>query len=162
MEVIDVVPLNDWGLWESYWISQFKTWGFKLTNMANGGEGGNLGPVVNKIISEKRMGCKHTEKSKEKIRQKALGRVFSEETRKKLSEQRVGEKKGMWGKKQSKKCIESKYKSIIQIDMNDNVVKIWPSFKSVTDTLGINRNNIRMVCNGKRNTAGGFKWKWNE
>lgn len=28
---------------EIYWISQFKTWGFNLTNLSNGGEGNNCG-----------------------------------------------------------------------------------------------------------------------
>lgn len=37
--VIDEVPINEWVFWEEYWISQFKVWGFKLTNYTNGGDG---------------------------------------------------------------------------------------------------------------------------
>lgn len=33
------MSISDWVFWEQYWISQFKTWGFKLTNETNGGEG---------------------------------------------------------------------------------------------------------------------------
>jgi hypothetical protein len=33
----------EWGFWEIYWINQFKTWGFELKNLTNGGDGGSLG-----------------------------------------------------------------------------------------------------------------------
>ena len=39
IEVIDVVPVEEWIFWETYWISQFKTWGFILLNYTNGGDG---------------------------------------------------------------------------------------------------------------------------
>lgn len=38
IEVIDVVPIEDWVFWERYWISQMKTWGFNLTNATDGGD----------------------------------------------------------------------------------------------------------------------------
>ena len=37
--LLDIVDEVDWVFWETYWISQFKTWGFKLTNKTDGGEG---------------------------------------------------------------------------------------------------------------------------
>lgn len=39
IEIIDVVPIDEWIFWETYWISQFKTWGFDLINYTNGGDG---------------------------------------------------------------------------------------------------------------------------
>jgi hypothetical protein len=39
IEVIDVVPIESWIFWETYWISQFKAWGFNLINYTNGGDG---------------------------------------------------------------------------------------------------------------------------
>jgi hypothetical protein len=39
IEVIDIVPIEDWIFWETYWISQMKTWGFDLINYTNGGDG---------------------------------------------------------------------------------------------------------------------------
>lgn len=41
--VIDVVPINEWVFWETYWISQMKTWGFDLINYTNGGDGCTFG-----------------------------------------------------------------------------------------------------------------------
>jgi group I intron endonuclease len=39
IEVIDVVPIEDWIFWETYWISQLRQWGFDLINYTNGGDG---------------------------------------------------------------------------------------------------------------------------
>ena len=39
LDIIDVVPLDDWQFWETYWISQIKTWGFDLVNHTGGGDG---------------------------------------------------------------------------------------------------------------------------
>lgn len=42
LEIIDECKWKDSQKLEIYWISQFKTWGFKLVNLTDGGEG-NLG-----------------------------------------------------------------------------------------------------------------------
>jgi transposase len=38
IKIVDEVLISEWEFWEIYWISQFKTWGFKLTNLTNGGD----------------------------------------------------------------------------------------------------------------------------
>jgi hypothetical protein len=42
INLIDEVKESEWEFWEIYWISQFKSWGFKLTNKTDGGEGVKL------------------------------------------------------------------------------------------------------------------------
>ncbi len=39
INLLDEVPEPEWEFWEQFWISQFKTWGFKLTNGTIGGDG---------------------------------------------------------------------------------------------------------------------------
>lgn len=39
IEIIDECELNNVDQFESYWISQFKSWGFEITNMTSGGDG---------------------------------------------------------------------------------------------------------------------------
>lgn len=39
ISIVDVVPESEWSFWETYWIAQFKVWGFKLTNTTIGGDG---------------------------------------------------------------------------------------------------------------------------
>jgi group I intron endonuclease len=69
--VLDEVAKAEWEFWEQYWISQFRTWGFELTNGTSGGGGSN--------------GFKHTEESKLKMSQRQLGKPMAESTKKKLS-----------------------------------------------------------------------------
>jgi len=39
IDILDVVPEQEWVFWEKYYISLFKTWGFDLLNHTNGGDG---------------------------------------------------------------------------------------------------------------------------
>jgi len=48
MTIIDETT-SDWQQLEMYWISQFKTWGFKLTNHTDGGEGAYGGGQWNNV-----------------------------------------------------------------------------------------------------------------
>ena len=50
-----------------------------------------------------------------------------------------------------------------QYDINDNLINIYPSANQAALAIGKNSNagrNIRAVCDGKRQTAYGFKWKY--
>ena len=59
-------------------------------NIADGGDGGNLGEEVNKKISEASLNM--TEEHKRKISEAKKGHKVSEETRKKISESKKGNK----------------------------------------------------------------------
>jgi group I intron endonuclease len=157
IEVVDVVPYDQWGYWEEYWINQFKTWGFKLTNTAKGGIGGNLGNIVNKKISESRKGFKHSIETKQKISTIRLGTKHSEKTKELFSLQRKGSNNSNYGKK----TLESskKYKKILQLDLDGNLIKIWDGVIIASKELLINRSSITNVCYGRNKTAGGYKWK---
>ena len=57
MEIIDEVPTSEWKFWEKYYISLFKSWGFKLDNKNNGGGGSiNQKESSKKTISKKLLG----------------------------------------------------------------------------------------------------------
>jgi hypothetical protein len=71
INVIDEVPEEEWEFWEQYWISQFTSWGFNLTNLTSGGQGAN--------------GYKHTDDSKKKMRKSKLGTTLTQEQRDKIS-----------------------------------------------------------------------------
>jgi hypothetical protein len=53
-------------------------------------------------------------------------------------------------------------KPVCQLNLRGVLIKEWNCIKDVTRSLGISNGNISMVCNGKRNTASGFKWKFKE
>ena len=55
----------------------------------------------------------------------------------------------------------NKSKAILQVskDIGD-IIKEYPSIKEVERQLGIASTNISQCCNGKRNTAGGYIWRY--
>lgn len=162
MEIIDVVEKNEWSDSEKKWISHYKKLGCKLTNLTDGGDGGNFGDEVNKLISQKLKNRVFSSKTIKLMSESAKKRKMSDEGRKLLSEKRKGKNNSMFGKKQSKYCIESKYKPVIQYSLDGNILKEWKSLKEVSEYLLINRNTIRMVCNNQRKSAGGYKWKFKQ
>lgn len=94
--IVDEVLVSEWKYWEKYWISQFKQWGFNLTNGTDGGDG-LLGYVhsveTRKKISNSLLGENHpnwgkklSKETKDKIRNGNIGKIVSEDTRKKISE----------------------------------------------------------------------------
>jgi hypothetical protein len=177
---------------EKYWISQFKTWGFRLTNMTSGGDGGDTFSMqspsekirISKTISDKLSGRKRDESSNEKFRQtvkerghwsKKPGAVFSgtnripsEETRRKMSEAKLGTK-------QSKETVAkrkalsppnkgiSKYSCIIQCDMNNMILNKFDTPGKAVEFLNLpthRQSEIVRCCKGKTKKALGFIWKF--
>lgn len=156
IEVIDEVSTDNWGFWETYWIEQFRTWGFKLTNIANGGIGGNLGELVNKKISESKKGFKHSIKTKQILSEFRIGKKHKKETIEIFKQTRIGENNPMFGKPR----LESSksYKKVIQLDLNGNFIKEWNGITIASKSLNISRQSITDVCFGRHKTAGGFTW----
>ena len=53
-------------------------------------------------------------------------------------------------------------KPVQQLDADGNVVAEYPSTIEAERVTGTNRYQIRMCCNGKYKTAGGYRWKFKE
>ena len=63
----------------------------------------------------------------------------------------------------NKRIAEKLSKPVLQIDKNTNeFIAEFPSIHQVERQLGINNAHISKCCLGKRNTAGGYKWKYKE
>lgn len=92
INLLDEVIEEDWVFWETYWISQMKEWGFRLTNQTNGGEGTH----GYKLSKEQRKKMSVHRKGKS-IPWLNNGKPRTEEHIKNLSESckgRISEKKG--------------------------------------------------------------------
>lgn len=98
LEVVDVVPKEEWAFWETYYIDLYKSWGFELTNTAPGGVGGNLGSEVNEKISKSKKGFKHTEETKKKMSEYRMGKTLTNEVKEKLSKKLIGNKRALGNK----------------------------------------------------------------
>lgn len=53
-------------------------------------------------------------------------------------------------------------KPVQQLDADENVVAEYPSTIEAERVTGTSRYQIRMCCNGKYKTAGGYRWKFKE
>lgn len=93
-------------------------------------------------IRQVRTGWKLSDVTKEKIRQKAIGRDLG----KKLS----NETKRKIGLAFSKK--------VYQYDVNNNFIQEFISSSEASRILNINNSSISSCCRNERKTAGNFKW----
>lgn len=131
------------------------------------------------LIGEKNgmFGKHHTEEFKKKIaeRNKKLftGKILSEEHKQKISQSRIGKYAGednpMYGKRhteESKRKMSDSHKgekaynakSVIQVDDDYNLIKVWGCIADAYRTLGICRQSIPEVLNSKQQHAGGYRW----
>lgn len=184
IELLDVCDMNNWRELECYWIYQLRTWGFNLTNLAEGGMGN---PIMNKEtkrkISEALKGKSSWNKgipcsieTKKKLSKVLTGRIHSKESRKKMSISQTGRK----ASEQTKKLMSSKQKGrkdtrsfqakrnqilslskpVFQFTKNNEFINEWESAVDAYENTQINKSHIGECCNGKRKSAGGFIWKF--
>ena len=53
-------------------------------------------------------------------------------------------------------------KKILQLTKDNKIIKEWNSASEVQKKLGYSQGNICEVCNGRRNSANGYVWKYKE
>ena len=93
---------------------------------------------------------------------KFKGRKMEESTKEKLSNifkgkpnyKNRGENNGMYGK------IAPNALSVIQYDMNMNVIKIWPTLTSIYNELHISLREVINVCKYKRESFKNCIWRY--
>ena len=125
MEVVEECEINEWEFLERYWISQFKAWGFSLTNLTEGGEGiygySHTDSAKEKMSESRKgkstiwsigrtpwnKGKNYSEEEKKQMSEQQKGKKHSEETKKKFSESRKGVAHNEeWNKKIGQKLSE--------------------------------------------------------
>lgn len=145
IEILDICDESDSDFFEKFWIFQLKSWGFNLTNLTEGGEGGSpmkgrkmteeqknkMSEIAIKNNNSKKIagwnkGLKMSDDFKMKISKSSLGRKVSEETKKKISDKSKGIKKGPMSD-ETKNKISKKKKGLVSPNKgkkyNDEVKK---------------------------------------
>ena len=58
------------------------------------------------------------------------------------------------------KVARTKWKSIIQLTLDDVPIRIWNSSKEASETLKIHKSTICQCCKGIKTSAGGYHWRY--
>ena len=103
-------------------------------------------------------GLKPSDETKEKMRISQIGRTHSEETRQKISERNKGktlteERKAIIGEQKSKK--------VNQFTIEGVYIKTHSSIRAAGYEVKGDCSSISKCCNGRQQTAHGFKWTFN-
>lgn len=92
-------------------------------------------------------GRKHTEETKQKIRNKKIGTQASQETKNKMSQQRQG--KNNYDAKQ-----------IVQLTMDGEFIRDWEYLRQAAKELNISESGICQCCRKQRRFANGYRWMY--
>lgn len=176
LQIIDVVPIEEWIFWETYWISQIKTWGFNLINYTQGGDGctfGNQtsfkkGNITWNTGTAKLLVCKNCNKefSSKNTNGAFSYRMFcSEECKKHQYSPHEGcfnKNHIPWNKSKFGYALTGAKtaKPVLQYDLEGNFIREFKSAKEAGLLLNCTYLNIQHVCNGKNKTAKNYKWKY--
>ena len=206
VEVIDIVPIEEWIFWETYWISQIKAWGFNLINYTNGGDGctfGNQtsfkkgqnaknilclskeGNIINTFLGIKECelfcGKKGIGGVLLKKRKTAGGYLWIYKSdfdnmnevekenyiswannKKRIANSgsfKSGNTPANLGKKGYKLTGLKTAKTIVKLDLNHNVLKMYSSIKEASLELNCNPESIRRACVNNKKFCD-FFWKY--
>ena len=117
----------------------------------------------NKGKQSRMKGKHHTQESKRKNaiahigNKNCLGKKHTEETKRRISENKKGKTTWMKGKHHTEESKIKLGKPVLQIK-DDFVIKHWKYAKLASRELKINNAHICSCCKGDRKTAGGFRW----
>ena len=60
----------------------------------------------------------------------------------------------------SENSIRNRIKKVLQYDLQGNFIREWKSLSDINSKLNFPIGNISQVCNGKRNKAHNFIWRY--
>lgn len=114
---------------EKFWIKKFNSRDRKIGyNLTEGGDG--------------TFGRMHSDETKEKIRQKAIGRKLSEETKKKMSEVRTGKCSDKQKEHLKKISVQNRAIPVLQFSKTGEFIAKYESISEAARQTGINSDTI--------------------
>ena len=164
--IIDEV--EDWKFWESYWIEQFKQWGFKLENKNNGGGGPSSYTEEQKQKMRKSRIKGTGDKISKTLKIRNHSQYYTQEVRDKISKGNKIPKPFSNIHKQNIGIAKRKQaKIVLQCDLDGNVIKEWESkgqaalwIQEQTNKTSNLVSQIKDCILGRQKTAFGYKWKY--
>lgn len=160
IEIEKILDLNVLRTREQFWMDELKSYekgiGYNINTNAEGLLGYQHTQETREKLRKAHTGRKLPEEQRKKISKTLTGRSLSSETRRKISESNKKTKLS----KEFKDKHEEKATSVIQMDIEGNVIKVWKRIKEASHGLDIHSSNIIHCCKGKRKTAGGYRWAY--
>lgn len=153
ISILDEAEYEDSAFFETYWISQFKSWGFNLTNLTDGGDG-TFGYKMTENQKQK-MRKPKSEEHKENLRNTLIGRKLSEEWKDNIRNACKKSKKVL---ETNRKIGKEKEKEVYQYDKFNILINKFNSLKEASEKTGI--KHISECVNGKRKESGGYTWSF--
>lgn len=120
----------------------------KLTNTSPGGD---------RPISFYEHSVEKQNEIREKIRKKSIGRVLSEETKRKMSESQKKLDKS-YLKKYTKGKNNGRAFSVYQYSLSGEFLRKWDYAQEAVRHFGLNRASITHCITGRQKSAGGYLW----
>ena len=169
LEIIEVTNDIDCNSLEIYWISQFKTWGFDLKNMTNGGDGSYGLKPWNKGLKGV---FKHSENTKLKMSLDRKGKFSGENNpmygKKLTPETIIKQNDKKIGSKRSKEQIDKisglnshNNKPLYCYDLSGNFIKKY-EYGLEVELDGFNSNSVSKVCRGINKTHNNHIFSFNK
>lgn len=150
LSIIEECNEENWSIREQYYISLYPN----LTNLTKGGEGLH-GYIQSEETIEKRRiattGKKRTEEFKQGASLRRLGTKHSDKTKKHLTLIRLGKPIHSQERKDSLKI------KVKQLDLENNLIKEWDSISEILKEYP--HAKISECINNKRKTSLGYKWE---
>lgn len=157
---------------EIFWINYFKNFN-NLKNLTSGGEGVSKpqSDETRKHISKKLTGVKKSKSHCENISKAMKGHInnptalnlkayWTEQSTNGYWEGKTRPPTSAETRKKIKENMKPNKKPILQLSLDGIFIKEWESIALAERELNVCSGKISMVCNGKRNMAFGFKWKF--
>lgn len=168
IELITIDEVEDWKFWESYWIEQFKQWGFKLENKNNGGGGpSNYTEEQKQKMRKSRPGS--GEKISKTLKERNHSRYYTDEVKNKISNALKGKSKP-FTREHIDAIKESRRKSsklVYQFNLQGELLKIWKSKGEAAEYLIKEKNltsnvtsQIKDCILGRQKSAFGYLWSY--
>lgn len=170
--IIDEIPSLDHKLWkplESYWIEQFRQWGFELMNI---NKKGGQGPGIYSEESKQKMRKPRKDGTGDKISEKLKGnhsQYYTDEVREKIRNGNKGKSKPFTKEHQQNMLIAKRKqaKPLLMYDLDNNLIREWESkgqaaewIKETKKRQGNLTSQIKDAILGRQKTAFGYKWKY--
>ena len=164
----DILTQEEAFLDEISYIKLYKELGYNLNNTTEGRQGfkGKHTEETKEKLRNFNLGKKHTEETKNKIRNIWLGKKHTEETKKKMSENNTNKGKSL--SIETKEKISKSLKGNIPpnrqkieayVYKTGEYIGIFESHADCAKQLNISGGHINQVVSGKRKQTGGYTFK---